>query len=238
VDFQRLKGANPPQVVEDFMNRINDAANANGGVVPADVFKTIRSDIGRTLRASSDPETIQALRGFQDSLFNSLERTAPAVAEDWRAVNDQYRHYKTLEKAMGGAGIDTAEGQVTPGKLRNASQKAAVEGAYQRGNAPYADISRAGQVMTPLPNSGTAGRTIPTMLSALAGGTLATGELKPLLAAAAGAALPAGISSLLTSGPVRRALIRQLTGRGGAMLDPTTAALLARQLDQSGGREQ
>jgi len=233
-DFHRLKGlpSNAPTAVNAYFKRISDAAQAGGGVIPADTFKTIRSDIARDLRNSKDPETIQSLRQLNDSMFDSIGRNGPPdIVAQWKDVNNRYRNYKVIEKAMGGAGEATALGFISPSKLRTATEQGD-RGGYVRGRGDYADLARAGETtMKPLPQSGTAGRTIPFGTMLLAGERLLSGDLKGAGIAAGATALPAAASSLLTSRPVRTSLIRQAT-EPLPLLDPMTAALLMRQKER------
>jgi hypothetical protein len=235
VDYQQLKGVAAAPLIETYFTRITDAAQANGGIVPADVFQTIRSDIARNLRTTKDPEIIQTLRSMQDSLFDSIGRNgSPEIVEAWRDVNNRYRNLKIIEKSMGGAGSETAQGFVTPGKLRTAVE-AGDRGGYVRGRGDYADLARAGaDKMTPLPQSGTTPRALPYVIGGTAGAAAQRaleGDLKGAGLLAAGAVAPALASKLLTSRPVRTSLVRQAVDPL-PMLDPMTAALLMRQLEQ------
>jgi len=135
---------------------------------------------------------------------------------------------------MGGAGSETAQGFVTPGKLRTAVE-AGDRGGYVRGRGDYADLARAGaDKMTPLPQSGTTPRALPYVIGGTAGAAAQRaleGDLKGAGLLAAGAVAPALASKLLTSRPVRTSLVRQAVDPL-PMLDPMTAALLMRQLEQ------
>jgi hypothetical protein len=236
-DFHRLKSLPPnaPTAVNGYLARISDAAQNNGGVVPPDVFKTIRSDIARDLRNSKDPEVIQSLRRLQDSMFDSIGRNGPPdIVAQWKDTNNRYRNYKIIEKAMGGAGEATSQGFITPGKLRSATE-AADRGAYVRGRGDYADLARAGEAtMKPLPQSGSPGRAMPYVVGGAAATALQrlfSGDLMGAGAAAAIPAAPWAASRILTSTPVRTSLIRQAT-EPLPMIDPMTAALLMRQQER------
>lgn len=230
--FQGLKSTGAPRVIEDAMNKLADAAQANGGVVPPEVFQVIRSDIGRLRTASADPEVRHALGRIQDSLFDSIERNGqPEIAAQARDVNNRYRNFKTLEKTVGKAG--GSEGDISPGQLRS-TVAAGDKTGYVQGRGDFADLARAGDTMLkPLPQSGTAARMAPWMTAGGMGWLGGGMDAKAMLAGAAGAFAPAGLSSLLTSRPVRTALIRQATDPL-PMINPATVALSMRQQEQGG----
>ena len=233
VGYQRLKGTAGPQVVEDYFNRITEAAQANGGVIPPDVFQTIRSDISTTLRTATDGETIMALRRLQDSLFDGIARNGqPEIVEAARDLNNRYRNFKVIERAMEGAGEATALGDITPRKLLSAVAKGD-KGALVYGRGDMSDLAKAAQVtMTDLPQSGTAARAAPFAAAGALGGAVtqaAQGNLLTAAGLAAAPVLPWAASKVASSRPFSRAVIEQATGRGPLMLNPITAALLARQ---------
>lgn len=236
LSYQRLKGQAAAPAVNEYLGRISEAAQTNGGVVPADVFKTIRSDISRDLRSTTDPELIQSLRRMQDSLFEGIARNGqPEIVEQARDLNNRYRNFKIIEKAMSGAGEATAEGNVTPRKLRAAVEQGD-RGALTFGRGDYGDLARAGEAtMTPLPQSGTAGRLAPFAAAASAI-PLMQGDWKTAATVAAGSGLPWAASKVLTSEAGRRAITNQAMGRSGPVLDPITAALIARQAELEGQR--
>lgn len=246
-DFHRIKAlpSGAPTLVNSFADRILEAASRNRGNIPSEVFQQIRSDISRTLRtiAESDPALSHSLEDMQDVLYGALERTAPGQSEVFRDLNNRYRNLKILEKSMRGAGEATAEGNITPGKLGAAVEKSDPSG-YVAGEGDFADLARAGRdVMTPLPQTGSAPRALswgyPMAIGAEVGRQMTQGNFGRALgtvgAGVAGALVPAGLSSLLTSGPVRNALIRRITGEQGHF-NPLATALTARQLENEGRR--
>lgn len=247
-DYHRLKALpnNAPTQINSFFKRISDAAHTNGGVIPADVFQQLRSDISSSLRklGSSDPTQSHALREFQDTLYGTVGRNAPpGVEAAWRDLNNRYRNFKIIEKSMMGAGEATALGNITPQKLRGAVQNANPED-YVAGRGDFADLARGGEAfMKPLPQSGTTPRAIawggPALLSGEVFRRAAGGDIKgAALALAGGAAassVPAGLSSLLTSGPIRRALVNRLTG-AHPHFNTQAAILSALQQRQDEGR--
>lgn len=235
IEYQRLKGNNAAPIVEDYLNRIVEGAQANGGILPGDVFKTIRSDMSRTLRTSKDPEVIQALRSMQDSLFESIGRNGqPDIVAEARDLNRRYRNFKITEKSMTGAGEATAEGNITPRKLRAAAEQND-RGSMVYGRGDFGDLARAGEAtMTPLPNSGTGARLTPFALLTAASAPLLQGDLKTAGTLALSSLAPWAASKLATSGPVSRSITNQAMGRSGPIMDPVTAALIARQAELEG----
>lgn len=235
--YERLKGQAAAPAVNQYFGRISDAAQANGGVIPPDVFQSIRSDIskdlGRLRGGQGNAETISALRQFQDSLYGSLERNGqPEVAAASRELNNRYRNFKTIEKAMLGAGEDTSRGLITPGKMRTAVEGSDKVG-YVQGRGDFNDLARAAEgTMKPLPQSGSMARAAPYVVATALGGAgtqIMNGQ--PLAAAATlgATALPWAGSKLLTSRPVRSSIVREAAGQPLPLLDPITAALIARQ---------
>jgi len=76
----------------------------------------------------------------------------------WQQTRREYAAQKVIEKAASRAGEATSEGQITPANLRN-TVAGENRGGYARGEGQFAELARAGaNVMTPLPNSGTAQR--------------------------------------------------------------------------------
>jgi hypothetical protein len=242
MQYERLKDTGAAPAVNEYFTRLSNAARDNGGVIPTDVFQSIRSDIAADLKAMrGDPgsaQTVRSLERFQQSLYDSIGRSSsPEVVAQWRTVNNNYRNFKTLEKAMGGAGNMTAEGYITPGKLRSAVEQGDRTG-YVQGRGDFNDLARAGEgTMKDLPQSGTFGRAAPFVWGGAAveaGHRLMNSDALGAAATLAAPAAPWVLAKALTSGPIRRTLLRNVSGQGPPMLDPMTAALLARQ---ASGRE-
>jgi hypothetical protein len=81
---------------------------------------------------------------------------SPEDAAMWKQIRKEYGAQEVIKKAASRAGEATAEGQITPPNLRNVVS-AENRGAYALGRGQFAELARAGaNVMTPLPNSGTA----------------------------------------------------------------------------------
>lgn len=240
--YERLRGNQMAPAVEQYFNRITKAAADNGGVVPPDVFQTIRSDMAKDIRRLKDSDAVTAdtLRDFQDSLFASVGRNGqPEIAAEWKQLNNNYRNFKTVEKSLGGPGEDAALGYVSPARLR-ATVERQDKTDYTQGQGDFSDLVHAGASLAPLPNSGTAARLAPTAISGVIGGAgsqLLSGQplaaLGTLGAAGAASALPAIVSSTLTSKPVRTSLIKRASGEHPALFNPMQLAPLADQAADS-----
>lgn len=234
-DYHELKALpnNAPTSINSFFDRISRAAHANGGVIPTEVFQQTRSDISKMLRRlnGSDPAQERALRDIQDMMYDSIGRNSPpGVEATWRDINNRYRNFKIIERSMMGAGEATAEGGITPQKLRTSVQQADPQD-YVAGQGDFADLARGGELfMKPLPQSGTSPRAltwgVPAAAAGAAGHAAMGGDLKQALTSLVVGGLapmiPAGISSALTSRPVREALIRRITGEQGHFAPAST----------------
>lgn len=239
-DYHRLRSLPPnaPTQINAIFQRISDAAHNSGGVIPTDVFQQLRSEISRSIRRlKDDPTQSHALREFQDTLYDSIGRNAPPGTEAaWRDLNNRYRNFKIIEKSMTGAGEATAEGMITPPKLRTAVQNAN-PGDYVAGQGDFADLARAGEVaMKPLPQSGTTPRNY--LLGTLLGGGAAGGygiDPMTILKGLPLAGIPPLVSAALTAGPVRRMLLSRVTGEQPHFNVPAAmlSALQQRQDDQT-----
>jgi hypothetical protein len=151
--------------IDDILEHVN-----NGRMSGAEYQKmrSRLSDQSHRLR-DSDPDMSQALRGMRNALDDAMERSIPPSpagvhgdAELWRQSRREYGAQETIKNAASRAGEVTAEGQITPANLRNVVS-ANNRGAYATGQGDFADLARAGaNVMTPLPNSGTAQRNLIT----------------------------------------------------------------------------
>jgi hypothetical protein len=135
---------------------------------------------------------------------------------------------------MTGGGEETTANNVTPKKLR-ASVERNDKGAMVYGRGGFHELAKAGEnMLTPLPNSGTAGR----LAGPLAGGGAAAtaamnGDWNQAAMLAAAGFTPMAAGALANTGMGQRALMNQVTGRSGSVLNPITLALLERQAQLS-----
>lgn len=218
------EGARRPvvqNVLDDFLTRLVNSPSVGG-----EQFQAFRSRLLRLQReAFKDPEYSHALGGYVEAMDNALERsiTNPADLDALRQARRQYRNLIPVAKAAAGAGEQSAEGIITPAKMRQAlTSTDRGKRDYARGRGDYADLVQAGNlVMTPLPNSGTAQRemvrTFASILAGLAAGT-ATGNVTEGVGAAAAAAAsgPGLMGRGLMSHPVQEYLGGRIPGQAAA----------------------
>lgn len=235
VGYQRLKGSAAAPLVEDTMQRIADAAVANAGSIPGDVYKTIRSDINAKMRSTSDPELKGALGDMQEALDDAIGRSIPPdKMAEWQKVRKEYRNFLVLEQAATGAGENAAAGLISPSALRNATVSKQGRRNYGRGDGDFAELARAGEgTMKPLPNSGTAGRLNAKnmgqgLLSLMGGGAGAMHSPEAAMAGVLlGGAVPGTLGKMILSAPGRAILGNQMGGQIDPKLRALAAALLA-----------
>jgi len=222
--------ANRAPGVGGTVDDILQLARSNGGAIPGDMYQAMRSRFGNISNSNrmNDPQLADVYRGFRDSLDGAMNRSiSPADAAAWQEVRKQYGNMKSLEKAAGGAGAATAEGNISPAQLRTAVASGNNRGSYARGQGDLAELTRAGiGVMSPLPNSGTAPRqwmqnaaaTLPAIVGGASGGGV--GALAGLLAA------PMAGRALMSS-PIQAYLGNQAASRIGLLAqDPATLKAL------------
>lgn len=228
--------AAPAPAAEAIMNRVSSLATKNGNVLDGKAYKEISSDISRYIRTAKDPALIGALRDMKSALDDAVERGLSGdLLKEWKSARGQYSNLLVLEKGMAGAGEKTAEGFLTPQKLRSAAQQKQGARNYVRGKGDYADLARAGEAtMKPLPNSGTANRQwaqrlgagFTTAMGAAAGGHYG-GGIGALLGMVAGGSLPYAAGQALMSRPVQAYLGNQLlSGKGVPLAQKAIVPLL------------
>jgi hypothetical protein len=210
----------------DLIDDVRNQTIAGGGSIPGDVYQQARSDLTKLAQGAkgTDPLYSDSVKGLRNAMDSAFERSV-AGTPDAGALGEARRQYaamKTAEKAVGGAGVSAAEGNVSPNMLRSAvaSQDKA---AYVRGQGDMTDLARAATAIAPLPNSGTAPRSMAqhalTVLgSAGAGAMMGVPNETALLAAAAGLGAPALAGRALMSSPMQAYLgNRVLNDRDGLM---------------------
>lgn len=250
-DLQRVSGeynSLVPQsqrapVVDNILQDIINTHQANNGVMTGDAYQALRSRLDRLGRAAkNDSQLSEALFGIRNALDDVTERTIamrnPNDLGEWRNARREYRNMLVLEKAVTGAGSDTAEGLISPSQLRNATVQQNRR-SYARGHGDFAELARAGEaLMKPLPQSGTAPRLRAQQLAAVLGGSAGAGAAGPAGAAlgvVASTALPRAVGAAMMSRPGQAYLTNQLLGgqaspqyRALASLLLTNSAIAAR----------
>lgn len=237
---------NRTPAVDNFFQEIGNASTRNGGTLPGDVYQSLRSRMERAARGmGNNPEAMHAVRNMREALDDAMERSMVAAgnqadAAAWQEARNQYRNLLVIERAATGAGENAALGMISPAQLRGATVNQNRR-SYARGTSELGNLARSGvAVMSPLPNSGTPGRTLAqnlgtgtsAVVGALLGGGAGAGMgpfgagIGGAVGAAAGAAAPSAVGHALTSSPVRRYLSNQALPPNANAIDPRTAALI------------
>jgi len=230
-EYARVLPTEQKGIYQALRHDIAERFKAGKGIMSGNDYQTVRSRLSRMAQSykNSDGEFSSAIRGLRNALDEGMERSiTPQDAGVWSELRRQYGNMKVLERAANGGGEDAAMGIISPARLRMAASSGN-RGGYARGQGDFAELAKAGQAaMTPLPNSGTAGRLkaqslvslAPTLLGAGAGGAYGAqsgGWQGGLLGAMAGAAAPRVAGRLALSAPMQRYLANQ------AMTTPLTA---------------
>lgn len=233
---------NRTPAVDNFLTEISNVAVRSGGNIPGEAYQSLRSRMERAARGmGNNPEARNAIRDMREALDDAMERSIrragrPDDIQAWQDARRQYRNLITIERAATGAGEGAAAGLISPAKLREATVNTQGRRNYARGTGEFADLARSGvQVMSPLPNSGTAGRISAqnlgagalSLLGGVGGGAYSGGD--PTMTAAgflAGALLPRAAGRAATSGAGRRYLANQLAAPAINNMNPSRAALV------------
>jgi len=180
----------------------------SGGKLSGEAYQAARSQLTNQARSiqMSDSYTAGILKDLRNTLDEAAERSLPKAKKGaWSQLNNQYRNYKTLQKAGSRVSEDSLEGIISPSALMNAVETA----NKTKGQAGYGDLydlARAGRssLVDSVPNSGTAQRQL--VQSLLTGGGVGAGTYgltqDPQMALAAGAgtiALPKMAQSFINS---------------------------------------
>lgn len=208
-------------IVENLTNDIVNAARR--GPISGASYQNITSRIAKAARGASNPDLRQTLYGIRETLDDAMERSMPAAkAGAWRAAREQYRNLLAIEQAATRAGEAAAEGIISPANIRNAAIRQGRR-AYARGEGSFSDLARAGSMLlSPLPDSGTAGRLRAQNLAAFGpmiggavigggAGAYQSGDMTGALAGAtAGALAPRVAGRVLMSRPAQSYLSNQV----------------------------
>lgn len=199
-------------LVDDIVKRVQ----ANGGRLAGGEYQTIRSDLSAAASSTSNQTLAAAMRGLRNALDSAMDRSInPADAGAWKTLRKQYGNAKVLERASVGGGADAGLGLVSPAQLRVAASTGN-RGGFATGASDFTDLAKAGQaVLTPLPNSGTAGRTAVRNLGIPGASAGVGGFLAGIPGAAVGAAAPYLAGRALMSGPIQRYLGNQAAAGPG-----------------------
>lgn len=241
-EYNRVLPSAQREIVNNMSDDIVGVIRNNNGAIPGDVYQSTRSRLSRMSHnaRNSDPEYAGALRGLRNALDGAMTRSVrPEDAAEWATLRSQWGNKKALERAAAGAGEAAAEGLISPAKLRQ-SVATGRQGQYVSGSGDLDELARAGQILSPLPDSGTASRlavrglmSTPAAAGAIAGGY--TGDvLTGLAGAAAGAAVPAVAGRVLMSKLAQSYLTNQVAPQM-SVIDPRMRAVIAALIANGGG---
>jgi hypothetical protein len=204
-------GLEPQQsaLIRENAAEIARRLNAGGGRLSGTEYQVMRSELGRLAQShqGNNNTLADAFRGLRNALDNTMDRSiaahgAPGDMAAWREARRQWGNYKTLLPAGAAGGETAASGLLTPAQLRVRATSGKNADNYALGRGDFTQLSKdANQILSPLPNSGTAQR---TMLASQAGaaGSALVGAANPALAAAAVLG-PAAMGRALWSGPIQ-----------------------------------
>lgn len=203
-----------PGLLENIHGDLQNIAAAQGNM-SGEAYQALRSRLESIRRGAvgNNPQFARALGDIRDDLDTAMARSAsPNDQAAWRLAREQYRNLLAIEKAMGGAGENTALGLISPSQLRTAV-KTQNKRTFVRGQNDLGNLARAGEaIMKPLPNSGTPARLaaqhLMSGLGAIVGGSV--GHAPGAVIGAFAPALAQGaLARTAMSAPVQRYLANQ-----------------------------
>lgn len=161
-----------PAVQNNLERAVNQAIRHP--VLEGDQYKSVRSQLERARRSSKDPELQAFYADMRQAYDDLVERhIAPELAQGWRDVRNQYRNLLVIDRVAAAAGENAAKGQFSPQNLRGSVNAVHGKRNYARGQGDFADLARnAEEVLSPLPQSGTAPRNAIHGLTTAASGGL------------------------------------------------------------------
>lgn len=208
--------------------------------IPGQSYAMMDSELGTAIK-NSDGYLRDALGTLRSTLRSAMDDSiSPADQAAWQQARRQYANLMTTARATGGAGAQTALGNVSPLGLRSALDQSTGRG-YVFGQGDQNDLARVGQAfLRPPPDSGTAGRT--GMQNLLTGAQFAgpgavagasTGSpLAAILAGGASLAGPRAVQAIYNTPAAQTYLTQGIPGMAGLVSNapqinsPLVAALL------------
>jgi len=236
-DYNRTLPSEQSKVFGNIVEDIGLQLQGGNGTMTGQQYQSIRSNLTKKAfnARNNAPDLAEAYRGVRNSLDNAMARSvSPEDAATWSRLRQEYGNMKVLEKAATGAGENAALGSISPAKLRQAATSGR-QGQYARGTGDFDQLARSGQaVMTPLPNSGTAGRIRAQNLGSgiLAGGGALAGGVPGMIA---GLLAPRAAGAALMSRPVQSYLANQVAPNMSA-IDPRTLSVIQALISNGQGR--
>lgn len=198
---QRTGGTqNIDEIIDDIRSRFGS------GSMSGTEYQHIRSRLSRQAQATreSDPELSTALRDIRNSLDGAMGRSvSPNDRQAWQEARQQWENWKSIEKAVTGAGSETAQGFISPSALARAVA-GGDRSRYARGQSDMSELAHAGEaILRPLPQSGTSPRmnasnmSIPNLLAGVYNRAILSGPAQRYLGNQALPGAPNRMSSIL-----------------------------------------
>ncbi|CAB4147591.1 hypothetical protein UFOVP1020_29 [uncultured Caudovirales phage] len=164
-DYGRRLETNVAPIFQSYMDDLApllQAAQSGGNPqIAGEIYATIRSDIGKTIRSNGkNPDLQRALGAVQTALDDVVERsTTGALRGEWRDARREYQALMTVDKAMrGGTQVDRSAGDIPLGALKSVVATADPAG-FSRGRGQLNELARVGDFIGQrVPDSGTATR--------------------------------------------------------------------------------
>ena len=183
----------PQDVARLVSNRIDDLMGVMQGTqVPGTAYRQLDSAIGKQISGASSGDVRNYLGQLRTIIRDAMDESISAADQAaWRDARSQYSALMSVTRAMNTPAAQSVTGQIPPSALATAVQGGQTQG-YARGFGPLNELARVGKalVQDPIPNSGTAQRTMITnMLTG--GGTVGAAVINPML----GAAMAAGLAA-------------------------------------------
>jgi hypothetical protein len=216
-------------IVHDLHEDIMNAPNA---FLDGAQYQSWRSQIERARRGaqSNNPQLANTLGDIRDAMDDAMARSAtPADQAAWQQVRGQYRDLLAIEKAVSGAGENTALGLISPSQLRTAVKTQDTRG-YVRGRRDLGNLARAGEaIMKPLPNSGTPARLAAQHMASTIGSAIGYGTAN-IPGAIMGALAPGMLARAVMSRPVQNYLSNQFLTPAIDAYEPMNALMRVPQV--------
>lgn len=145
-------------IVQTIVDEIQANALNNGGFIDGTGYQSIRSQIGKIVRASDDPHIQSALMEVQDILDNMMSiGLSPADQAAFRTVRAQYRNMLPIEYAKSQQGQQKRLGAIDPQSLVSGIRNIEGRREVAAGNRPMTELAEAGGgILTRPSTSGTA----------------------------------------------------------------------------------
>ena len=223
-----LPGVAPSPDLQSVLNqidRVQNTAVANAGVIPGNVFQDMikkGTPLDR-VASSADPNVANYGQQIRDALFDAWERSAPPdEVQNLQDARFQYKNMKTIEPLV----EKSPTGALSPALLTGAARSSFDDMAYS-GAGPLGELGNIGQLfLKPPPDSYTAMRNL------LIGAVVHPATAVPTL----GLSMPA--NRLLGAGLRSDALADRTLYGGPPVTAPAVAGRAAMSLIQPDARDQ